>query len=1071
VTVPETSLKYSILVNLLTIAILIFGLYSMVTMPREEFPAVDFGQTFVVIPYPGVSPTEIEQLIMNKVETQLSDLDDLDYISGSAEEGRAFFRVVFNTNVDSDKAFDRVSRELQKINDLPKDALDPIVIRLNMREINPISQVVVGAKGFSPQAVREIADDLKDGLLKVKNISKVELIGAREKQVWVDVDQAKLDAYGLTLSDLSGLLQGRNLNVPGGTTKFGKLEFLVRTVGQFENIDQLASMIVQSDPSGRAVRISDIATVRDTLAKPQSIARLNGTESVSIFIYKKGDSNIIKVMKDVRQYVADFKKNIPGLDVSIRNDGSLDVKNGISALGNNALMGIILVFLTMLFLLGWRNALLASIGIPLSLLITFIIAPLLGITLNNLTIFGMIIVVGMVVDNSIVVLENIHRLREEGLGHKDAIIEGVNQVIAPVWSSTLTTVASFMPLLLLSGVLGQFLRVFPIVVSVALLGSWFQSMVVLPNNVFQFGQKRQLGDDRTTRLIRPVVNIYKRIVIKALQHRQITIWSMVGALVLAFAILGSGLIRFEFFPSSPSQTIQLQFQTPEGTNLAQTEKVTEQVENFIMNMKQKKDIEYVVGNVGALGGEYQRDYATNNAQVNIDLVPLKKMKYTQDDIKTDIRGYMDKLPGILSYKFAKSQNGPPIGGAVELRITGDDLEKMAYISDFVKGKLKQIPGVVDIEDNLGNGKKEVRIIPYQEKLSMAGLTVAQIAMTIRTASTGSEVSKYRGNGVDEFPIIVKLDDVYTQDLENLKNLKIRTRTGDMVSIRDLADFQIDSSLSKIEHRDNKRQVTVSANVSNYSKNGKNAKRSPSEVNTILFGDKLRGKEGVLSTFNSRFPGYTIESGGVQEEQRKSYASMLRLFGIALLLIFTILATQFRSYVQPLIVMMTIPFAFIGVIVGLLVTGLPFSLNTLISVVALAGVVVNNAIILIDFINQEREKGTDRWHAIINSGAIRLRPILLTTGTTIAGMLPLVFSNDPSAQSWRPVAVTFAFGLAFSTFLTLFIIPVIYSGVDSFFGKFHMTRFEEHSKFAEAIGDDELHAQKKKEKEDSENNVD
>ena len=1047
--VAETSIRYSILLNLLTLGILLAGLYSMISLPREEFPAVNFGSVIVVVPYPGVSPAEIEQLITTKVETELSDLEGLDYVQSFTEEGRATVMLRFLPSYDPDKAYDEVSREVNKLTDLPSDAIDPVVIKLNMREVNPISQVVVSGN-LSPLALREVADDLKKGILEIKDISKVELVGARDRQIWVDVDQAKLDAYGLSLSDISGILQGRNLNIPGGTTKFGKTEFLVRTLGQFNSLEEVGNMIVQSDPTGRAIRISDIAAVSDTLSRTQTIAKLNGEEGVSIFLYKKGDGNIIKVMQDVRDYVKTFEKKVPGIKVSIRNDGSVDVKNGINALGSSALQGIILVFLALLIFLGWRNATFASLGIPLSILITFIVIPFFDITLNNLTIFGLIIVVGMVVDNSIVVLENIHRHRELGLEHKDAIIKGVDQVISPVFASTLTTVVAFLPLLMMGGIMGQFLSVFPIVVSVALLASWFQSMVLLPNNIYQFGHKIPHGDDRTTRLIAPIIKIYRKIVTRALHHRAVTLWIVISLFVISLGILASGAIRFEFFPAAESQTISLELQTPTGSTLAETNRVVGLTEQFILNMKQKQDIEYVVSNVGSVGGEGMRELKTSTAALSIDLVPLKKMKFTQEEIKNEIRKYLQSLPGLYTFKFTRAQAGPPIGNDVNLRIKGENLARLEYIADIVKSNLKKIPGVTDIDDSNDKGKLEVRIKPYQEKLSMLGLTVAQIASTIRTASTGSEVTQYRGNGVDEFPLLLKLDDRYTQDLETLKDLKIRNRSGELVAIRDLAEFEITNSISRIQHRDGDRVITVTAAVSDYTQNGRKVKRSTSEVSKILMGDKLRGTKGLLSNFDQRFPGYTIEAGGVQEEQKKSYASLGIAFIFAILGIFTILASQFRSYVQPLIVMMTIPFAFIGVIFGLLVTGLSFGLNTLISVVALAGVVVNNAILLIDFINAEREAGVDRWHAIINSGSARLRPIILTTATTVAGMLPLVFSSDPSSQAWRPLAVSFTFGLVFATLLTLFIIPVVYSMVDSFFGKFKMTRFAEHSKFTDVV---------------------
>lgn len=1048
--IAKIALKYSILVNMITLAVLIFGVIAMVSLPREEFPAVDFGSTIVTVVYPGVSPSEIEQLVLRKLEVGLGDLEDLDYLASYAEEGIAFVRVVFTSKVSSEEAYDRVNREVSKITDLPSDARDPIIIRLNMREVNPIAQVVVSGEQFDALSLRDIAENLKDGLLQVADVSKVEMIGARERQVWVDVDQARLDAYGLTLSDLSTAISTRNLNIPGGQARFGKMEFIVRTLGEFDSTEQLASLIVQSDASGGAIRLGDVAAIRDTLEKPQTKARLNGTESISIYLYKKGEGNIISIMKEVRSYIDQFKAGIPGLNISVRNDGSIDVRNGINALSKSAFIGILLVFIALFFFLGWRNALLASFGIPLSIFIAFVIIPAFDITLNNLTIFGFIIVVGMVVDNAIVVIENIHRLREEGMCHKDAIIQGVNQVISPVFSSTLTTISAFMPLLLLQGVMGQFLGLFPIVVSLALLGSWFQSMVVLPNNIYQFGKAEPQARDRSTRMIQPLISRYRKVLTLALKHRQITIWSVVGMLVLVLMILGSGAIKFEFFPAPLSQTMGLQVEAPLGIALDETEALVSRIEDYLLNMKQSVDVEYVVSNVGAVGGEVRRELASNKAQITLDLVDLKAMKYSHDEIRDEIRNYLDKLPGLYSYRFEQSSAGPPLGNDVDLRIKGESLERLSFIGDWVKQVLQDIPGVTDIQDSFARGKKEVKILPRHDVLAMNNLSVAQIASTIRMASVGSEVSKYRGSGVDEFPLIVKLDDSYTDDLENLKDLKIKTRTGSMIAIRDLAEFELDSSYSRIEHRDGDRVISVTASVGSYEQDGKTRRRTASEVNSLLFGGRFGNEAGLLEGFSQRFPGYSIEAGGIQEEQRKSYSSLYQLFALALLVIFTILASQFRSYVQPLVVMMTIPFAFIGVVLGLLVTGLPFSLNTMISVVALAGVVVNNAIILIDFINQEREKGVDRWHAIVNSGSARLRPIILTTATTAVGMLPLVFSTDPSSQAWRPLAVSFTFGLLFATFLTLFVIPVIYSMVDSFFGKFGATRFKEHTKFKDAM---------------------
>ena len=1049
----ELSLKYGILLNLLVVGIVVMGIVSMLSLPREEMPSVDFGRVMISIVYPGVSPEEMEQLVTNKIETELSDLEDLDYLESFTEEGFALVSVVFDTSVDSDEAYDRVTREMNKLTDLPADAREPSIIKMSMRELNPIAQLVVSGD-FTPLALREIADDLKDGILKLENISKVELVGARDRQIWVDVDQARIDAYGLSLSEIAAVLQGRNMNIPGGTTNYGKTEFIVRALGQFQNLEEIGSMIVQSDASGRSLKVTDVAVVKDTLEKAQTMAKLNGREGISVFVYKKGDGNIIKVMEDVRNYIARFESNVPGVEISVRNDGSIDVKNGINALSRSALMGILLVFLALLFFLGWRNALFASTGIPLSILITFILLPYFDITLNNLSIFGLIIVVGMVVDNSIVALDNIHRYRERGDSHKTAIVEGISQIAAPVFSSTLTTVSAFLPMLLMGGIMGQFLSVFPIVVTIALLASWFQSMVLLPNNIYQFGSRKPLKEDLTTRIIRPLVKTYRRIVTKALQYRWYTMGGVVLLFVLSIFILVSGAIQFEFWQNPLSQVIAMELHTPVGTTLEETNRVISQVEEYIMNMKEKEDIEFVVSNVGSLSSEGVRETKTSNAAISIDLVDLKAMKYSHEQIKTSIRRYLDSLPGLYTYAFKEVASGPPLGKDVDIRIKGESLQRLVYIGDVVKANLKKIPGVVDIDDSYDEGKMEVKFTLDQEKLSMYGLTVAQVASVLRMANTGSTVTQYRGNGLDEIPVLVKLQDRYTKDLELLKDLKVRTRTGALIAIRDLGSFEIAGSISRIQHYDGDRLLRITASVGEYEQNGVVKKRTTSEVTSALTGDRLRGTTGYLSNFEQRFPGYTIEFGGIRQEQNRSYTSLGYGFLVALLAIFAILASQFRSYVQPFIVMITIPFAFIGVILGLLVTGLPFSLTTLISVVALAGVVVNNAIILIDFINNERDKGVDRWHAIINSGSARLRPILLTTATTVAAMLPLVFSTDPSSQLWRPLAVSFVFGLLFASVLTLFVIPVIYSMVDSFFGRLGMERVKEHAKFKEVMDKNE-----------------
>jgi multidrug efflux pump subunit AcrB len=434
------------------------------------------------------------------------------------------------------------------------------------------------------------------------------------------------------------------------------------------------------------------------------------------------------------------------------------------------------------------------------------------------------------------------------------------------------------------------------------------------------------------------------------------------------------------------------------------------------------------------------------------LKEIDDMVFSHDEVKNSIRKYLESLPGLFSYRFAVPMSGPPTGNDVEIRVKGDDLDRLQYIGEIIKRELEEIPGVVDIEDSFLPGKNEVQILPDFDKLALHGLSVAQISSFVRQATFGFSISKFRGSGMEEFDIIVRLNKDQVVDLESLKNLRLQTPRGGLIDLKDIADFKIESGLAKIDHRDQKRIITITGNTTVYSENNVTRKRTSDEVVQELIGNKMTGKAGRLESFESRFPGYQMEFGGVVEEQRKSYQSLFMAFGVAILIIFAILATQFKSYVQPLIVMFVIPFSFIGVVFGLLVTGLPFSLTTLVAIVALAGVVVNDSLVLVDFVNRERADGVDRWNSLINAGATRLRPIILTTVTTIGGLLPMIFSTSKTVSDWKPMAVSIAFGLAFATIITLFIIPAFYSLVDSFFGKFNLTRFKSHKSYEECIRD-------------------
>jgi len=1049
--IAKFSVEHSKLINMIMVIVFIVGIYSLIYMPKEEMPSVEFGAFYIVVSYRGVSPEEMENLVVNKIEEEIQDLDDIDFYESTCSAGRATIFIRLDPGADIDQLWSDLNTEMQNVTDLPDDADDPILVRLNMREVNEICTVALGGD-FSENAIREIADDYKDEILDLHNIANVEIAGTRDREIWIEGDVNKLDQYGLSIYDLINNITNRNKNVPAGDIRFGRAEFLIRTIGEFETIDEIENVIVKMDSNGRAIRIGNVATVIDTLEEKVTIGKLNGDKAVNVNIYMDAEGNILRVMKDVRENSTAFQKNIPGLNLEVRNDGSIEVKNSLNTLGNNALLGIILVFITLFIFIGWRNALFAAWGIPFSFFLTFLIMDLLGVTMNNLSLFALILVIGMIVDDAIIVLENVHRYREQGMSAKEAAIKGTNEIMWPVIAAVATTVAAFLPMLLMSGVMGQFLSVFPIVVSIALFASLLECLIILPSHIADFSKKTVENlQDKTHKLHNWLVKWYQYLIKRALKYRFIPVILIIIALFLAIGALGMGLVKFEFFPSGTPKTIILNLETPVGTSLEKTDDVVTKIEDFIQNMDESKDVEAIVTTIGQYTENHRTQIETSNAEVKIDLLDANDLTYSVEQIKGTIRKFLETVPGLFSYKFIEGERGgPPTDADIELRIIGNNIDKLESIGSYVISVLENIPGVTDLETNMDDGKKEIKILPRHEKLGLNGLTVNDISSLVSIASYGAPISQFRGAELDEYDIVVRVKEEQINDVSDLRELKIATRTGDLIPLKELADFEISAGYSQIQHYNGNRVLTVTGNTTTFNENGKVVKQTPDEVTSILKGNMLTGQEGLLSNFTERFPGYQLQYGGVTQQRTEVYNSLYIALVVALILIFAILAAKFNSYVQPFIVMLTIPFAIIGVIFGLIITSLPFSLMTLIAVLALAGVVVNDSLVLVDFVNREREHGVDRWNSLINAGSVRLRPIIMTTVTTIAGFMPILLSSSSEVQDWKPIAVSIAFGLAFATILTLFIIPVVYSYIDSIFGKLGLTRFKTHKKFDECV---------------------
>jgi len=1011
--IGEFSVKQPVLVNLVFIAVLIVGLYIYANMPAELLPNVNMDEVVVVVVYPGVSPEEMETLVTKPLEEEIEGVEDVDYVSSTSGESRTVVDVRFKPGL-SDDEFDRRVLDLRAAVDnahIPDEAEDPEVVPIKLGEVIPILSVSLGGN-VSETALREVAEDLEDHILDVRGVGSVEIVGARDQEIHIDIDADRLAAYGIPIGQVVGSLTARNLNVPGGTIDVGASEYILRTLGEFEDLSEIESHVIASDPFGRQIRVRDVGAVRDTLAERLTLARLNGERSVTAWVYKDLDASVVTVAADVREAVAEFDAALAE-DVSfeIRNDASIEVQDVLSILQRNAAFGILLVALTLFFFIGYRNALLAVIGIPFSFFCAFILMNAAGVTINTISLFSLVLVLGMLVDDAIIVIENIYRHMEHGMPARKAAILGTREVLAPVTAAVLTTVAAFLPMLLMSGVWGKFMSVIPKVVTFALLASLIEAFLILPSHMADFGRVA-IRQSKYNPTFTALTCRYERALRFVLRRRYL---SMLGIVVMAFIAIGLVFtLDVTIFEEEDLGQIEVRAQLPVGTRIEITDSISREMEAIISELPDD-ELEAVVTRVGFMVQNYRGRLASHNLQFNIDLVDDEERDRSDLEIMDQLRRNLSEVAGVTSLWLSRPQQGPPSGRPVEVRVTGEDPRMLEFLAERVKSTLGGYEGVVEIEDDLTPGKSEMRVDVVQDQASLYGLTVADISTAVRVAFEGVEVTKYRGGGDDEIDVVVRFEGDDRRDLDDLKNLRVAAPTGGTVPLDNVATITTGAAPADLQRRDGKRVVTVTGDVEEGT--------TSTEVNSLLQRD--------LADLPRAYPGYEIEFGGEFAETQESFASLFAAFLVAILLIYLILGTEFQSFVQPLIVMFTVPFAFIGVVIGLVVMRFPFTLNAGVAIVALAGVVVNDSIVLVDFIKRARARGASRWDSVVEAGCMRLRPILLTSITTILGVLPLAMGWGGASVSWGPMAASLAWGLAFATILTLFIIPALFSIVDDF----------------------------------------
>lgn len=1019
------SLKTSVFVSLVIVVIL--GLSAYLNLPVESFPDIKQPVVFVAAPYGGVAPADMETLIAQPIEDKLKEIPKVKKLTSSSSEGFTTVVAEFEPDMDIDEAVRKVREKVDQAKpDLPSDLEEPLIQEINFENIPIMVVSITGEQSLV--RLKKLAEDLQDKFEEVPGVLEVKLSGGLEREVKVNVNPARLEYYNLGVDDVINAIRDENLTIPGGSMESAALKWTVRVPGEFQSVEEINDIVVKTK-DGSPIYIRDLAEVYFGFKDQESYSRLNGNPSVTLSVQKRSGENIIRIIDDLKKILEEESKNFPAnTRYVVVTDFSEDIRSMVSDLENNIIAGLLLVIGVLYFFMGWRNGLLVSIAIPFSMLMSFIVLSLLGYTLNMVVLFSLILALGMLVDNAIVIIENIYRHHQEGKSLMKAAAEGTAEVGVAVMTSTITTVLAFLPMLFWEGIVGEFMKFLPITVIITLSCSLLVGLVfnpVLASSFLKLDEKmsRLPGD----RLLRWLTARYEPSLSWALRHRKLSFgFMLIGFLgmVIFYGIANHGV---EFFPAVQPNQIFVEVEAPLGTRLEVSDEIVKEVERRIQHTP---DLKNYVANVGNASNMFDFGSSGGSSHKSMVTIDLKKKYEREQNSYLTLEQVEQKLQGIAGARIdlSKPEEGPPTGKAVEIQVKGENFAVLSQLSERIIKQIEDVPGIAKLKSDYERGKPEVRIRIDREKAALFGLNTAMIASTIRTAVNGTEASEYRV-GTDKYDITVRFSKDYRKSYNDLLNLTV-FHEGVHYPLANFATVEFTSGLSNINHVEGDRVVTVTADAIG---------RPSAEV---LAECKERLKDFSLP------PGYTINFAGQDQEQQKAADFLMRAFMVAILLIFFVLVMQFNSVTLPFVIMFTVILSLFGAFAGLLISFKPFGIiMTGIGVISLAGVVVNNAIVLIDYIQKLRSRGLPRHEAIIEAGKTRLRPVLLTAITTILGLLPLtlginidfigLFKGDfskfiqfgaESSQWWSGMGVVVIFGLLFATALTLIAVPLMYDMV-------------------------------------------
>jgi len=1019
---PRFSVRNPVAVNLLMVAVIIGGFAALrFGLIREFFPSMEAEQIAITVPYPGATPEEIERSVTRLVEREIENVDDIKEIRSKVFEGATVITAELERGADLDGVVNDIRGEMDKvIPNLPDGAEEPEIIEA--RPNIPVIAVVL--HGDVPEHQLHAATlQVRDDLLDIPSVTELVITGFRKREITIEIKPDKLDEYGLTFEQVGRALSALNRDIPGGQLKGGDAYVRVRTVGEARLPEEIEQKILLTTPEGASVRVGDIASVQRAFEDKTEQGRFDNRRAAQLFVFKTPEQDAIRIAEAVRNYVATKQTLLGGaIKLDTTTDLSRIIEGRIDLMQRNALMGLVLLLIALALFLELRVAFWVAIGLGFSFMGTFIVMWAAGQTINLISLFGLIVVLGLIVDDAIVIAENIFRKQRQGLPAAEAAIDGAEKVTMPVVAAVLTTIAAFLPLAFMEGRMGTFLGVMPKVVICALAVSLVEAFIILPGHLAHTPKRRKdPGPVRKalSKFGQMRHRIFEGWLPDALEWhlRFLLRWRYAAAAValamlpVTFGLIAGGLIPFVFLPPVDAETMTAKLEMAAGT----PEEVTADTLTRIGDLaREKVEVESVFAVLGASFNDRGRAGASDPAvvgQITIELLAADireaKALRTSRELLSELRKETANLPGVRRLSF-QAQAGGPQGADLEVRVRGDDLAQLQRAVIWVREEINKFEGIEEMFDDLELGKLEARM-RLREDARLLGLTTSDVALQLRHALFGFEVQDLQ-IGDDEVTLRVMLPATERRNLDDLGRLWIALPQGGRVPLAEAASFATDRGYATLARVDGKRAATIKAEIDD-------TRANVSQLTTDL---------GIATKdIGTRFPGVTLSFEGARKQTRESTGSLTYLFPIALLAIYVIIAVLFRSYIQPIIVMSIIPFALIGAVIGHVVMDFPLTLLSMLGIVALAGIVVNDGLILVDLANRKRREGLPLTEAVVAAARGRMRPILLTSITTCAGLAPIMLETSFQAQFLIPMAVSIVFGLSFATGLILVLLPVFY----------------------------------------------